>query len=233
MFETILVSDDGGAGGRDAMGLARALADAGARIVATDATSATALGSATEAEHADLVVLGPGDHAGRLLHGAAVPVAVAPERYANDPADRLRVIGVGFDGQPESQAALHLAEELALERRATMRVYAITEPADWSSSRIPLTGDEYRAALRATLGEKLREEVETLDSGVRAAATVVKGDPVGLMTDASREGLDLLVVGSHGRGPLSRVLLGSVSRELLERAECPVLVLPRAAQPEG
>ena len=42
--------------------------------------------------------------------------------------------------------------------------------------------------------------------------------------------MDLLVVGSRGYGPLRRVLLGSVSSELMHSAPCPVMVVPRTAE---
>ena len=42
--------------------------------------------------------------------------------------------------------------------------------------------------------------------------------------------VDLLVCGSRGRGPLGRVVLGSVSAGVLRKARCPVLVVPRGAR---
>jgi nucleotide-binding universal stress UspA family protein len=81
--------------------------------------------------------------------------------------------------------------------------------------------------IRESLEGQLRDEVETLDDGVRAAASVSRGEPVETLVARTREGLDLLVMGSRGHGPLRRVLFGSVSSELIDRAECPVLVLPR------
>jgi nucleotide-binding universal stress UspA family protein len=47
----------------------------------------------------------------------------------------------------------------------------------------------------------------------------------------SAEGLDLLCLGSRGYGPVRRVLLGSVSSELLHEVYCPVVVVPRTAAP--
>ena len=37
---------------------------------------------------------------------------------------------------------------------------------------------------------------------------------------------DLIVVGSHGRGGLSRLLLGSVSERIMGQVQCPVLIVP-------
>jgi len=229
MFETIFVADDGRSRGRDALRLARYLAEPDTSFVVGPLASTADAVDAAHSEHADLIVLGSAHDATRLLHGSPIPVAVAPAGFANGPEDRLRVIGVGFDGQPESRAALRAAETLALEHDATMRVYAVVLPNNWSTSRIEPTPDEYRQLMRDSLGEQLREEVETLDSGTRAAASVVRGDPVEELTQRTREGLDLLVVGSRGYGSLRRVVFGSVSSRLVETAACPVLVLPRRA----
>ncbi len=44
---------------------------------------------------------------------------------------------------------------------------------------------------------------------------------------ACEEGVDLLVLGSRGYGPMARVLLGSVSRQIVQDAPCPVLAVSR------
>jgi nucleotide-binding universal stress UspA family protein len=229
MFKTIFVAEDGRRHGRDALRLARYLATPDTRFVIGSLTSPIHGAEPARREHADLIVVGAGRDAARILDGSAVPVAVAPPGLADGPEDRLRVIGVGFDAQPESRFALRMAEKIALEHQATMRVYSVIPPNDWSSSRIEPTPDEYRRLMRESLGERLREEIETLDSGVRAAASVLKGAPVETLTERTREGLDLLVVGSRGYGALRRIVLGSVSSRLLETAECAVLVFPRTA----
>lgn len=45
--------------------------------------------------------------------------------------------------------------------------------------------------------------------------------------------LDLLVLGSRSYGPWKRLLLGSVSARLVHQAACPLLLVPRAAMPQG
>jgi nucleotide-binding universal stress UspA family protein len=229
MFKTIFIADDNRGHVRDALRLARYLATPDTRFVIGSLSTPIHGAETARREHADLIVVGAGRDAARILDGSPIPVAVAPLGLSDGPEDRLRVIGVGFDAQPESRFALRVAEKIALEHQATMRVYAVVPPNDWSSSRIEPTPDEYRQLMQESLGERLREEVETLDSGVRAAASVVRGTPVETLSERTREGLDLLVVGSRGYGPLRRIVLGSVSSRLLETAECAVLVLPRTA----
>jgi nucleotide-binding universal stress UspA family protein len=229
MFDTIFVADDGRSRGRDALRLARYLATPDTNFVVGPLTSRADASDAARCEHADLIVMGSARDATRLLRGSPIPVAVAPAGLADGPEDRLRVIGVGFDGQPESRAALRVAEELAIEHEATMRVYAVVLPNPMTTSRIERSPEEYRRLIDESLDGQLRQEVETLDNGVRAAASVIRGDPTETLTARTREGLDLLVVGSRGYGPLRRVVFGGVSSRLLETAECPVLVLPRRA----
>ena len=46
-----------------------------------------------------------------------------------------------------------------------------------------------------------------------------------LLQFAKREGVDLIVMGSHGRTGLSRLLMGSIAEGVVRRSECPVLVV--------
>jgi nucleotide-binding universal stress UspA family protein len=54
-----------------------------------------------------------------------------------------------------------------------------------------------------------------------------RGDPVGKLLEAAEMGVDLLVLGSRGFGPVMRLLIGSVSSHVIRQASCPVLVVPR------
>jgi nucleotide-binding universal stress UspA family protein len=53
------------------------------------------------------------------------------------------------------------------------------------------------------------------------------GQPFGAIVDcAEKEGVDLIVMSSHGRSGLSRMLIGSVTDKVLRGSPCPVLVVP-------
>lgn len=61
-----------------------------------------------------------------------------------------------------------------------------------------------------------------------ATFAVVFGDPAREIVDRAREiQADLVVMGTHGRTGLKRLLLGSVAEKVLRLAPCPVLMLPR------
>jgi nucleotide-binding universal stress UspA family protein len=56
--------------------------------------------------------------------------------------------------------------------------------------------------------------------------------PAAAAIGAAAQDIDLVVAGSRGYGPIRSVLLGGVSRQLVDEAPCPVLVVPRSDQPQ-
>lgn len=171
----------------------------------------------------------PGSVAERVLMGARCPVAVAPRGLAaameafagGEPdarlvRDELRVIAVAFDGRPESHAALSVATRLALGAKATLRVIAV--------SPAPLPG----ASERPRLEEILDQTVRGLPGELRALPVPLRGSSIGLLLDQATQGVDLLVLGSKGQGPIRRIALGSTSTDLLRSSPCPLLLVPRS-----
>ena len=77
-------------------------------------------------------------------------------------------------------------------------------------------------------GERLDEVVAALPAGVWAEPVFVAG-AAGDELAAQSELVDLMVVGSRGYGPRTAVLLGGVTHTLIQKAACPVIVLPRGA----
>jgi nucleotide-binding universal stress UspA family protein len=78
----------------------------------------------------------------------------------------------------------------------------------------------------------IEEGVQALGPKVTAESRKLSGPPAHALAKACEDGVDLLVAGSRGYGPVMRVLLGSVSTQLIAGAPCPVLVVPRP-QAEG
>lgn len=62
--------------------------------------------------------------------------------------------------------------------------------------------------------------------GVSIKRKKVQGYPATMiLEEVDKEGVDLVVMGSHGYGPITGSLLGSVSQRVLQYAECPVLIV--------
>src|SRR5215467_2514804 len=71
-----------------------------------------------------------------------------------------------------------------------------------------------------------RAERELRDAGFATESHVVKGDPRDALVDTARSlHADLLVVGSHGRTGLAKIVLGSVATHVVTHAPCNVLVV--------
>jgi nucleotide-binding universal stress UspA family protein len=165
-----------------------------------------------------------GSVAESLLNGASVDVAIAPQGYAEAEHQPPRSIAVGFDGTPEAKAALRRAEELAKRYESTIEIVTVVRPPVAMPAMVAST---YSPEYPPQPEKVMAEAMDSIDSAIGARRTRLDGDPASELVRACEEGVELLVLGSRGYGPLTRVLLGSVSREVVRRASCPVLVVSR------
>jgi nucleotide-binding universal stress UspA family protein len=77
------------------------------------------------------------------------------------------------------------------------------------------------------LDEFVVKNVADIGANLRIRKVVDAGQPYGAIVDcAENERIDLIVMSSHGRSGLSRMLIGSVTDKVLRAASCPVLVVP-------
>jgi nucleotide-binding universal stress UspA family protein len=193
-----------------------------------------------ESRHAAMVVLGsshqagvgrifPGRVAERLLQGGPCPIAVAPRGYTKKAPGEPRVIGVAFDDSPESHGALKLAARLGLAASAALRVISVYHGLPPQAQ--PTVPDSPTAYEQAQ--ETLRRTVSALPGSLRAEPRFRSGDPGQVLVSESELGIDLLVMGSRGYGPIRSVLLGSVSDAVVRAVACPVIVVPRDPGPQG
>ena len=97
----------------------------------------------------------------------------------------------------------------------------------WNGYVTPLMYKEMEQALRLGAEKKLerfREQAEK--AGVRSEALLLQGFPGGEIAAAAKsQKADLVVVGTHGRTGMARVLLGSVASRVIASAPCPVLAV--------
>ncbi|MEI2714162.1 MAG: universal stress protein [Nocardioides sp.] len=184
-------------------------------------------------ETAALVVVGTGrkSRLEELLLGtvalnvaahATCPVLVVPP---GSDADAKGDIAVGVDGSDHSRAAVEEAVRVARARAAKLVVvstwnhelidgYVVTEPdsPEWRAVEERITA----------MQERVLSGIDT--SGVEVELRSVKG---GIRTTLSTLSDDtaMLVVGNRGRGGFKSKALGSVTRDLLKRSSCPVMVV--------
>jgi len=224
--------------------VAQQVGDAGVpvSVTAVDApgSPAGALHELAEREDASVLVLGssrrgavgrvfPSAVTDRLLHGAPCPVAIAPSGYSTDDiGDGFALIGAAYVDSADGQTALAMAKRLADAADGKVRVLTVAEPLSaLIAGNVP--GSELELA-RKGIDENAQK---TLDKGIAlvgedrsAGGRKLAGHVAQALAEASDD-IDLLVCGSRGHGPIRTLILGGTSHELVRKASCPVLVVPR------
>jgi nucleotide-binding universal stress UspA family protein len=139
----------------------------------------------------------------------------------------MKRILVGVDGSEASMKAAQLAAEIAIRFGARVTLaYVVPRlllPPDAYGLTVADVEQEHRV-----FGEKLLAHALTRlgESGVQVDTVVLTGPPAeGLAESAQAIDVDLVVVGSRGRGAVARMLLGSVTDRLVHICPKPVLVV--------
>ena len=143
----------------------------------------------------------------------------------------MRVL-LAIDGSEPAARAARLVGQIAWPDGSAIRVLAVIQPAFDPTIGMPALAvspaivEELATAVRTeaqrvatATAEALKAPGRTVESAVsegRAASIIVR--------NAKEFEADLVVVGSHGRGPIAATVLGSVSAEVAETAPCSVLV---------
>jgi nucleotide-binding universal stress UspA family protein len=209
-------------------------------VVGAPHSPAAALHRFAENEDASVLVLGssrrgavgrvlPSAVTDRMLHGAPCPVAVAPSGFSMSDADNWPdLIGAAFIDSPDGRTALAIAGVLAGAAQAQVRVLTVGEPLGTLVAG-NLTGRELELARKGIdeAAQRILElGIEMLPPGRSAGGVKLSGPTAATLAAASAD-LDLLVCGSRGYGPIRTLMLGGTSHELVRKASCPVLVVPR------
>ncbi|MET8428487.1 universal stress protein [Nocardia sp. NPDC004860] len=163
-----------------------------------------------------------GSVATAVTHHAHCPVAVIHTTAAADPVSARQPVLVGVDGTPSSVAALELAfEEASLRKTGLTALHAWS---DVSGPYLPMSGWEtIEEQERATFAEEMAGYAERYPD-VPVRRILVKDRPVRSLLDEA-EHSQLVVVGSHGRGGFTGMLLGSTSNALLHSVDCPIVIV--------
>jgi len=151
----------------------------------------------------------------------ATPSATPTPEPSRDPEKLL----LATDLSEASSAATEEAFELAQRLGATLLVVSVIDPGS-----LLLPGGRFRVRV-----DQVRENREVAaqalvergrEAGVTVSFLVWTGDPGDMIISAAEaEHADMIIVGSHGRGAVGRLFLGSVSEHVVRNAPCPVLVV--------
>jgi nucleotide-binding universal stress UspA family protein len=246
-FDPIVLEDDLRSSAAETLAQARSRLDRPGVTVETAilrGRPATQIVEEARAVVADLVVVGSRGHGSieRMLLGsvsaevvdhAAVPVLVAR-------APQVSRIVLGWDGSP-SAALAAATVRWPIFSGASVQVLSVALggtpwwtgfPAPGSAELLPLYMDAEAASREEH--ERLARDLaaELRAAGRDAVADVRSGDAATeILAAAAAMSADLIVLGSHGRTGLARLLLGSVARNVLGHASASVLVVRGPARP--
>jgi len=147
---------------------------------------------------------------------------------------------VPTDGSDAAEAAVGQAADIAAKYGAMIHALYVI---DIDSANVTLGTEQVERLQRGKLDEmpevKARAEAATsyvaavgADYGVEVEEHVVVGYPArSIRSFAEDHDVDLVVMGSHGRSGLSRVILGSVAEKVLRGTHLPVLVVDAHEEP--
>jgi len=176
-----------------------------------------------------------------------VPTRPEHEAGAVPVSGRLGASGVApklllaTDLSEASSSATDEAFELAARLDAKLLVVSVIDPGS-----LLLPGGRFRARIDQ-VRERREQQAQALvergrELGLDVSFLVWTGDPGDMIVEAAEaERVDMVLVGSHGRGAVGRFFIGSVSEHVVRHAPCPVLVVrpretgqvssPRLARP--
>jgi nucleotide-binding universal stress UspA family protein len=137
---------------------------------------------------------------------------------------------VGVDGSSHSIQALEWAmKEAALRQTAVTVLTVNTTPANpWTGNpAVQDTDPAHEQEMRKAAEELARKAASQIGDAQPTSVTVraITGFPAKELVEASHDG-DLVVVGSRGAGGFARLVMGSVSGQVVAHAHCPAVVIP-------
>lgn len=202
-------------------GLVELAAQVGADTVVVGSSSSGALGR-----------IALGSVTDRLVHTAAVPVAIAPRGYPAQ-AGRIERLTVAYGGRADRVGLIAAGAELAQRWSARLRIASFTvRPVAMFSGSIETAAEDLVVQQWArSTHEAIATQLETVRSGIDGSnAEVVIG--AGATWRAAVEAVewgsgDVLVLGSGAAGPVAQVFLGSAAGKILRHAPVPTMILPR------
>jgi nucleotide-binding universal stress UspA family protein len=141
----------------------------------------------------------------------------------------LKRILVATDFSEASQIAVRYGRALAERFGASLDIVHVMEDpfiyAPTSEGYLP--PPQYFEEMERNSRERLEQTITPADrQKLNARFAIKKGNPfVEIIRFAKNENIDLIVMGTHGRGPIAHMLMGSVAEKVVRKAPCPVLTV--------
>ena len=143
----------------------------------------------------------------------------------------IKKVLVATDFSDASETALRYGRELARAFHARLELLHVVENMNllagfgYASATIPMTMQEdvERAAAQET--ERLLTDEDRRELSARAFIVTDNTPAAAIIKHAKDNGVNLIVIGTHGRGGLAHLFVGSVAERVVRLAPCPVLTV--------
>ena len=133
---------------------------------------------------------------------------------------------VPTDGSQSMGAVVDHARELAAVHEATLHGLYVVDTGSFATLPVETTWDGMTEILRDE-GETAVSEFAEMAGETAVETAIREGNPSGEVVDYAEENdCDAVVMGTHGRGGIDRLLLGSVAERVVRAAPVPVVTVP-------
>jgi nucleotide-binding universal stress UspA family protein len=160
-------------------------------------------------------------------------VAIECKRRGCGKEDPMKIL-IGIDDSSFSRAVIQFASRFSWPQKTTVLVVsAVPSPvmayAEMYVQSMETASEILEMQRKASQELVSRAEQDLLAAGITTRSRVLDGDPrEAIVQTAKDEGIDLILVGSHGRTGVSKLLMGSVASHVVTHAPCSVLVVKEA-----
>ncbi len=142
------------------------------------------------------------------------------------PDDKYRRILIAVDCGPSSEKIAAAGFELAKRLHAEIVLLTVVDTSLLLGSE-GLTANEARGIAKTTAAENLNTLVSNIFGSHLVSRYVQEGSAEAEILKVAREWpADIIIVGTHGRKGLSRMILGSVADKIIKNSNIPVIVIP-------
>lgn len=183
-----------------------------------------------QAENCDLIVMGRrglrrlervlvGSVTARVIGHSPIDVLVVPR----DISIGFKKVLIATDGSKFSSAAEKKAINFARSYGGELQIISVVDVPAELYAESPKTMEELISKAKGYV-DSVKKDAES--SGVKTQVIVREGEAYRIIADTARElGADIIIMGSHGRTGLKRLLMGSVTEKVIGYTPCPVLVV--------
>lgn len=178
-----------------------------------------------------------GSVARKVLYGTGIPVLLVKSKAPKVSQVELKKLLLPLDGSPFSESPIPFIERLIKDTGAEIFLTLVCEPPlvpSYGDHPINPTWEKHRDAVWAEAKQQAAEYLKSMETrlkkqGMKVGGQVLSGElgrvAETILQAAQKEGVDLIVMATHGRSAVSRWVYGGIANRIAEQSVHPVLLI--------